>query len=129
MSTTAVPPLPTALVGRLAAAVPRRARTTLTELLLGAAVTGRGTQRGKLRSARFLLRLLGRRLGRVRLLLDAWFVPARLIEDALADGHAVIGRGRRDPALYAVPRPPRRRRRGRPRKYGPRMTPEKVEAL
>ena len=60
------------------------------------------------------------RLGRVRLLLDAWFMRARLIEAALADGHTVIGRARRDLALYAVPRPPRRRRRGRPRKYGPR---------
>src|SRR5207237_1701198 len=89
----------------------------------------RGTHRGKLRSARFLLRLLGRRLGRVRLLLDAWFVRARLIEAAVADGHTVIGRARRDLALYEVPRPPRRRRRGRPRKYGPRMTPERVEAL
>src|SRR3954464_13249077 len=89
----------------------------------------RGTQRGKLTSARFLLRLLGPRLGRVRVLLDAWFVRARLIEAALADGHTVIGRARRDLALYAVPRPPRRRRRGRPRKYGPRMTPERVEAL
>jgi DDE superfamily endonuclease len=89
----------------------------------------RGTHRGKLRSARFLVRLLGPRLGRVRLLLDAWFMRARLIEAALADGHTVIGRARRDLALYAVPRPPRRRRRGRPRKYGPRMTPERVEAL
>src|SRR3954453_18238410 len=89
----------------------------------------RGTHRGKLRSARFLLRLLGPRLGRARVLLDAWFMRARLIEAALADGHTVIGRVRRDLALYAVPRPPRRRRRGRPRKYGPRMTPEKVEAL
>src|SRR3982751_3917409 len=67
----------------------------------------RGTHRGKLRSARFLLRLLGRRLGRVRLLLDAWFVRARLIEAAVADGHTVIGPVRRDLALYAVPRPPR----------------------
>src|SRR4051812_15002225 len=89
----------------------------------------RGTHRGKLVSARFLVRLLGRRLGRVRLLLDAWFMRARLIEAALADGHTVIGRARRDLALHAVPRPPRRRRRGRPRKYGPRMTPERVEAL
>src|SRR3954447_23701023 len=89
----------------------------------------RGTNRGKLVSARFLLGLLGQRLGRVRVLLDAWFVRARLIEAALADGHTVIGRVRRDLALYAVPRPPRRRRRGRPRKYGPRMTPERVEAL
>src|SRR3954453_16363387 len=89
----------------------------------------RGTHRGKLRSARFLLRLLGRRLGRVRLLLDAWFMRARLIEAALADGHTVIGRVRRDLAPYAVPRPPRRRRRGRPRKYGARMTRERIEAL
>src|SRR4051795_4820488 len=89
----------------------------------------RGTHRGKLTSARFLLRLLGPRLGRVRLLLDAWFMRARLIEAAVAGGHTVIGRARRDLALYAVPRPPRRRRRGRPRKYGPRMTREKVEAL
>ena len=65
----------------------------------------------------------------MRLLLDAWFMRARLIEAALADGHTVIGRVRRDLALYAVPRPPRRRRRGRPRKYGPRMTRERVEAL
>jgi DDE superfamily endonuclease len=89
----------------------------------------RGTHRGKLGSARFLVRLLGRRLGRVRVLPDAWFVRARLIEAALAGGHTVIGRARRDLALYAVPRPPRRCRRGRPRKYGPRMTPERVAAL
>src|SRR5438309_4071209 len=244
MPTTAVPPILTTLVGRLAEAVPRRARATFTELLLGAATTRgghvtdailaaglsrswttyywflqrgrwawlavwrallgvlkelfappvwhvviddtvverisarapgsllhrnhagkpnrsrflrgqgwlclaavvergwkvgavplmlrlvrRGTNRGKLVSARFLLRLLGDRLGRVRVLLDAWFMRARLIEAAVADGHTVIGRVRRDLALYAVPRPPRRRRRGRPRKYGPRMTRAEVEAL
>jgi hypothetical protein len=85
----------------------------------------RGTNRGKLTSGRFLLR----RLGRVRVLLDAWFMRARLIEPAVADGHTVIGRVRRDLALYEVPRPPRRRRRGRPRKYGPRMTRPRIEAL
>jgi hypothetical protein len=244
MSTTAIPPILTTLVGRLAAAVPRRARTTFTELLIGAATTRgghvtdailaaglsrrwttyywflqrgrwawlavwqallralatlfdppvwhviiddtlverisarapgslvhhnhaakpnrsrflrgqgwlclaavvergwrvgavplmlrlvrRGTNRGKLTSARFLVRLLGDRLGRVRVLLDAWFMRARLIEPAVADGHTVIGRVRRDLALYEVPRPPRRRRRGRPRKYGPRMTRPRIEAL
>src|SRR5690349_14406769 len=89
----------------------------------------RGTHRGKLTSARFLLRLLGQRLGRARVLLDAWFMRARLIEAALADGPTVIGRVRLDLALYAVPRPPRRRRRGRPRKYGERLTRAEVEAL
>ncbi len=89
----------------------------------------RGTNRGKLRSARFLVRLLGQRLGRVRVLLDAWFMRARLIVPAVADGHTVIGRVRRDLALYAVPRPPRRRRRGRPRKYGKRFTRAETERL
>jgi hypothetical protein len=89
----------------------------------------RGTNRGKLRSARFLVRLLGQRLGRVRVLLDAWFMRARLIEAAVADGHTVIGRVRRDLALYAVPRPPRQRRRGRPRKYGKRLTRAETERL
>ena len=44
MPTTAaaIPPILTTLVGRLAEAVPRRARTTFTELLLGAATTRGG---------------------------------------------------------------------------------------
>src|SRR5947199_363152 len=109
-----------------------RAVALLDHLLLAAGarpLARRGTRRGKLTSARSLPRLLGRRLGRARLLLDAWFMRARLIEAALADGHTVIGRVRRDLALYAVPRPPRRRRRGRPRKYGARMTRARIEAL
>ena len=35
----AIPPLLATLIGRLAAAVPARARTTFTELLIGAATT------------------------------------------------------------------------------------------
>ena len=89
----------------------------------------RGTNRGKLKSARFLLRLLGQRLGQVRVLLDAWFMRGWLITRTLADGHTVIGCVRRDLALYKVPRPPRQPRRGRTRKYGARLTPDKVEAL
>jgi DDE family transposase len=89
----------------------------------------RGTNRGKLKSARFLLRLLGQRLGQVRVLLDAWFMRGWLITRTLADGHTVIGCVRRDLALYKVPRPPRQPRRGRTRKYGARLTPDKVAAL
>jgi DDE superfamily endonuclease len=89
----------------------------------------RGTNRGKLKSARFLLRLLGQRLGSVRVLLDAWFMRGWLITRTLADGHTVIGCVRRDLALYKVPRPPRQPRRGRTRKYGARLTPDKIEAL
>src|SRR5215213_10268609 len=111
----------------LAAVVERGWRVGAVPLMLR--LVRRGTNRGKLRSARFLVRLLGQRLGRVRVLLDAWFMRARLIEPAVADGHTVIGRVRRDLALYEVPRPPPRRRRGRPRKYGPRMTRPRIEAL
>jgi DDE superfamily endonuclease len=89
----------------------------------------RGTNRGKLRSAGLLLRLLGQRLGHVRLLLDAWFMRAWLIHRALAAGHTVIGCVRRDLALFDVPKPPRKRRKGRPLKYGVRLTPERVAAL
>jgi hypothetical protein len=111
----------------LAAVVERGWRVGAVPLMLR--LVRRGTNRGKLTSAGFLLRLLGGRLGRVRVLLDAWFMRARLVEAAVADGHTVIGRVRRDLALYGVPRPPRQRRRGRPRKYGPRMTRQRVEAL
>ena len=89
----------------------------------------RGTNRGKLRSAGLLLHLLGQRLGHVRLLLDAWFMRAWLIHRALAAGHTVIGCVRRDLALFDVPKPPRKRRQGRPLKYGARLRPERVAAL
>ena len=89
----------------------------------------RGTNRGKLRSAGLLVHLLGQRLGHVRRLLDAWFMRAWLIHRALAAGHTVIGCVRRDLALFDVPKPPRKRRQGRPLKYGARLTPERVAAL
>src|SRR3954471_5944648 len=111
----------------LAAVVERGFKVGAVPLMLR--LVRRGTNRGKLRSARFLLRLLGQQLGQVRVLLDAWFMRGWLIRRTLADGHTVIGRVRRDLALYEVPRPPRRRRRGRPRKYGARLTPARVEAL
>src|SRR3954451_11114873 len=110
-------------------AVPLMLRLVRRGKLRSAHLLLRLVRRGKLRSAPLLLRLLGQRLGRVRVLLDAWSMRARLIEAAVAGGHTVIGRARRDLALYAVPRPPRQRRRGRPRKYGPRMTRQRVEAL
>jgi hypothetical protein len=111
----------------LAAVVERGWKVGAVPLMLR--LVRRGTNRGKLKSARFLLRLLGQRLGRVRVLLDVWFMRGWLITRTLADGHTVIGRVRRDLALYTVPRPPRRRCRGRPRKYGERFTPAKVAAL
>jgi hypothetical protein len=85
----------------LAAVVERGWKVGAVPLMLR--LVRRGANRGKLRSARFLVRLLGDRLGRVRLLLDAWFMRGWLV--LAADGHTVIGRVRRDLALYTVPRP------------------------
>src|SRR3954466_9405057 len=128
---TAKPNRPPFLRGQgwlcLAAVVERDFKVGAVPLMLR--LVRRGANRGKLKSARFLLRLLGRRLGRVRVLLDAWFMRGWLIINTVADGHTVIGRVRRDLALYAVPRSPRRRRPGRPRKYGARLTPARIGAL
>src|SRR5919107_2446606 len=119
---TAKPNRPRFLRGQgwlcLAAVVERDWKVGAVPLMLR--LVRRGANRGKLRSARFLLRLLGTRLGQV--LLDAWFMRGWLILATVADGHTVIGRVRRDLALYAVPQPARRGR-GRPRKYGERFTP------
>src|SRR3954470_5948787 len=42
MSTVSIPPILSLLIGHIAAAVPRRARITFTELLIGAAATRGG---------------------------------------------------------------------------------------
>jgi hypothetical protein len=127
---TAKPNRPRFLRGQgwlcLAAVVERDWKVGAVPLMLR--LVRRGAHRGKLRSARFLLRLLGNRLGQVRVLLDAWFMRGWLILATVADGHTVIGRVRRDLALYTVPKPARRRR-GRPRKYGERVTRSRIEAL
>src|SRR3954464_8039050 len=108
---TAKPNRPRFLRGQgwlcLAAVVERDWKVGAVPLMLR--LVRRGANRGKLRSARFLLRLLGDRLGQVRVLLDAWFMRGWLILATVADGHTVIGRVRRDLALYSVPRPARAR--------------------
>jgi hypothetical protein len=127
---TAKPNRPRFLRGQgwlcLAAVVERDWKVGAVPLMLQ--LVRRGANRGKLRSARFLLRLLGNRLGQVRVLLDAWFMRGWLILATVADGHTVIGRVRRDLALYSVPKPPRCGR-GRPRKYGERVSRSRIEAL
>ena len=85
--------------------------------------------RGKLDLGRLMVRVLGDRLGHVRLLADAWYMRARLIRAAMNQGHCVIGRVRKDLALYLEPPWPEQRRRGPRRKYGARVTPDMVARL
>src|SRR5512135_1225543 len=83
----------------------------------------------KLTTARLMMRLLGDRLGHVRVLLDAWYMRRELVLPVIAAGHRVIGRVRKDTALFQRPPTFPNRRRGRPRKYGARLRPEHVAAL
>jgi hypothetical protein len=67
-------------------------------------------------------------LGAITLLLDAWYMKKYLIVDVLTRDAIVIGQIRRDTALYEPP-PSRTGKPGRPRKYGNRITREKLRTL
>jgi len=91
--------------------------------------------RSKLRAASVLLRAVGAIFQdcHVRVLLDCWYMRCKVIQYAQAWGFAVIGQVRRDTALYALPVEvvvvSGQRRRGRPRVYGLKYTPERVAVL
>lgn len=85
---------------------------------------------GKLMAAKTLLRVVRPVLqGRIAtLLIDSWYMRKSLLVMAQRMGYQVIGQARRDTALYLAPPPPTGKR-GRPRKYGKKMTPEAVAGL
>lgn len=61
------------------------------------------------------------------LLLDSWYMRSRVILFAIKHKIQVIGQVRKDTALYDIPIPTGKR--GRPRKYGDKYTPERVAQL
>jgi len=63
----------------------------------------------------------------VRLLLDSWYMRGTLLRAALKAGLQVIGQVRKDTALFRVPE--LRAKRGRPRKYGTKYTPDDIAML
>src|SRR3954462_14123563 len=71
----------------LAAVVERGWKVGAVPLMLR--LVRRGTNRGKLKSARFLLRRLGQRLGQVRVLLHCWVMRGWLGPPHLAPGHTL----------------------------------------
>jgi hypothetical protein len=83
---------------------------------------------GKLETMRAMVEEVSASLGAITLLLDAWYMKGYLIVDALTRDAIVIGQVRRDTALYDPP-PLRTGKPGRPRKYGDRITKEKLNAL
>jgi len=83
---------------------------------------------GKLETMRAMVEEVSATLGAITLLLDAWYMKGYLISDVLTRDAIVIGQVRRDTALYDLP-PLRTGKPGRPRKYGDRITKEKLNAL
>ena len=85
---------------------------------------------GKLVAAKTLLRVARRVLRErlVTLLVDSWYMRKSLLLPAQAMGYKVIGQVRKDTALY-LPPPPHAGKRGRPRKYGDKLTQDRVEQL
>lgn len=85
---------------------------------------------GKLVAAKTLLRVAkGLFVDRiVTLLVDSWYMRKSLLFPAQAMGYQVIGQVRKDTALY-LPPPCHNGKRGRPRKYGDRLTAERVDEL
>lgn len=84
----------------------------------------------KLKAATFLMKLLHKHIAlhmRVKVLIDAWFMRGPLVLELIRMGAVVIGQARKDSALYLPPDTPKKKPRGRPRKYGLRLTFEQVE--
>lgn len=65
----------------------------------------------------------------VRLLFDAWFMRARLVLPLLSQKMQIIGQSRRDTALFLPPDALPMPRRGRPRTYGVKITPDAIRDL
>ena len=86
--------------------------------------------RNKLAIALALVRVLAPLAAKpVRLLFDSWFMRARLVLPLLRRQVQVIGQARYDTALFLSPTVPTSARRGRPRRYGQRLTAEVVATL
>jgi hypothetical protein len=82
---------------------------------------------GKLTTAKILIGAVLRRLRPDILLVDAWFMRARLVLWAVARGITVVGQARLDTVLFL--RPPSQSGRGRPAKYGTRFDRDKLALL
>ena len=85
----------------------------------------------KLRIAIALLKVVRQEVkGRaLRLLTDCWYMNSTLIDPALKMNIEVIGQIPLNRVLYALPAETAVKKRGRPRKYGTKMTADEVEKL
>jgi hypothetical protein len=91
-----------------------------------------GGNTGKLQAAKTLLRVIapvfaGQEKKKTFCLVDSWFMKWPFLKYVLEAGFHAIGQVRKDTALYGIPIATGKR--GRPRKYGDKFTPEVVQSL
>jgi hypothetical protein len=78
---------------------------------------------------KFVLPILKKSGKTIRVFVDSWYMKAPFVLPLLKIGLDVIGQARKDTALFESPEKTTKKIRGRPRKYGTRWTPERVEKL
>ena len=89
-----------------------------------------GSNGSKLDAAKTLLRVIAPVFSgekKVFTLVDSWYMKWPYLEYVLSLGYHAIGQVRRDTALYGIP--VLTGKRGRPRKYGDKFTPDVVACL
>jgi hypothetical protein len=98
---------------------------TIIGLPVLARLSDRTGQPDKLKIAQILIRAVKALVpSNTCLLLDSWYMKSRLIRYAQRFGWTVIGQVRKDLALFGKPEP--QQGRGRPRKYGHRIHPQRL---
>ena len=92
--------------------------------------------RSKIDTATLLLKIVAPVFGNIaqitlRCLVDAWYMKRTFVLPLMQLGIHVIGQMRIDAALFDKPNPipESARKRGRPRKYGQKWTPERIQKL
>ena len=86
----------------------------------------------KLCIAGALVRVVSSFVPGARVLVDSWYMRRRFVLPLLSRGLRIIGQARRDTALFLPVEPDDcagPRRRGRPRKYGVRLSADGIDAL
>lgn len=78
---------------------------------------------------KFVLPILKKTGKTIRVLVDSWYIKAPFVLPLLELGLNVIGQVRKDTVLFEPPVQADKKTRGRPRKYGNRWTPERIEKL
>lgn len=83
----------------------------------------------KLTAARFLVKLLNKHKPSnllVKVLIDAWFMRGPLVLELIRQGAVAIGQVRKDTALFLPPVIPLKKPRGKPRKYGQKLSQDYI---